>query len=146
MKHVPLLLSLAALGLAIVALVRVQNGACLPGRGLDAYDLSSPQASWQAQMEIQARGDIRAMMELGRAQSEEVRRTSRLEEVVAIDDAQAVLFIAREEAGKRKFTTQGMRRAPGQELWLPDFISAYGLGKEHEDLAKKMRAWEGRGK
>lgn len=146
MKHMPLLLSLAALGLAIVALVRVQNGACLPGRGLDAYDMSTPKAAWKAQTEIQAVGDMQAMMEMSLVQTEERRRTASIEEVVEIDDSRVVLFIAREEDGKPKFSTQGMKRVPEQDIWLPDFISSYGLKKENEALSKKMRAWEGRTK
>lgn len=149
MKHVPLLVALAALGIAIAAFVRVEdptNFSAFPGKGLEAYDMSTPQAAWKAQTEIQVAGDMQAMMELSLVQTEERRRTARIEEVVEIDDSRVVLFIAREEDGKPKFSTQGMKLVPEQDIWLPDFISSYGLKKENEALAKKMRAWEGRTK
>lgn len=145
MKIASLVLSVLAFVAAVLALSKTPGPLLSMGSGMDAYDFSSPEAAWRSGKAIQDARDVRAMVELGSLVGEEARRTSKLEDVVPFED-RYVLFLSMEVDGKPKFTTQGMKKLPGTDVWVQDYIAEYKVRGKDKNLAERMSAWEKRSK
>ena len=144
MKHVPLVLSVAALVVAILAYTRSTPTPAGSGGivlSIEGYDLSTPKEAFLRQLEFQEEGRLGPMLEMSRLTTSEFRTSVEVEDVVVIGE-KAVLFIRAKEDGKPTRKTRGMKRLAEHDVWVPEYLSSYELREEHPDLAKRMRAWE----
>ncbi|MGE0192459.1 MAG: hypothetical protein AB7T63_10505 [Planctomycetota bacterium] len=142
MRALPLIVSVTALVVAILAYNRSPSAmTSLPGKGLDAYDLSEPRAAWKAQFAMQEAVDFRAMSELGLLASKERRETAEVIDTAPYGE-EVILFLRHKESGKTKQTTRGMKKLPGHDVWMEDYVSSYEVRAFDEDLSQRMKDWE----
>jgi len=145
---VSLLLSSAALIVAIFALTTSGNQDPL-GKGLDAYDLKTPRAAFKASLEMFAKGDIRAQIELQRKLTgpkyREQLKTLKIDREIAVKSKGkelVVLFASFDEDGKKQHKCFVMEKIPKTNLWKTSYYSRYTIGKTDKDLSKQMEQWE----
>ena len=109
----PMLLAIASLlvsGAALYLVVTKDPG--VPGKSISEYDFSTPKAAVRSQMEMDANGDVRAMMEFARrrAMADEKKNRKRLKslefgELLEHEDKTAVLYKVTDEDKDRHRVT-----------------------------------------
>lgn len=139
----PVVLSGLALLVAIAAMVVAITRDPL-GKGLSAYDFSTPEAAARSDLEIEANGDLRAAIDLGRLrQGQNLKDAVRTMEVSRTVDygSTKVLFVSYMSKGVKKKKVMGFEKDLETKMWLPKSVYSFEIRKKDEKLAKEMDAW-----
>jgi hypothetical protein len=136
-----LILAIAALGLNYFVDPR--------GRGLNAYDFSTPKAAIESEARISINHDLRAMME-----KEELlhgaKRKERLKTLEIRGDAEwrgkLLLFVTFTENGVRKHQIFGMEKLARTGTWFPVYAGKDSEMKvQNPGLYQRIETWENKG-
>jgi hypothetical protein len=154
----PIALSLLALAVSIFAACWTYFRDPL-GRGLSAYDFSTPEAAVRSELEMQLNKDFRAQVDLQSVRSEkrnrefldtlEIHKTVdydrsgelRLGNEKEFDPVWKVVFISFRRDGKKQYIHRLYRRHKESGLWMQGF--AFNLRGE---LAKEVSEWNRQGR
>jgi hypothetical protein len=145
------LLSLAALGVSIVALVFAMRDRGVSGRGLAAYDMSTPQTAVKSLVQMEAYGDVLAQMQMEQAMSACNRQAKEKEseslsfgKTYTHEGKTAVLYSFLRD-GKPRYEVQWLGQDPGgcyhALTGMPEWCFEDPAGTEGE-IAKAIREWE----
>lgn len=140
-------LSITAIALSSVAILLSGYAVIKPnpiGKGIDAYDFSSPEEALKSELLIQKSGDLLAQTEY------QVRRS--LKDIEARDasmeihdssdyDGKKILFISYLEDGKSKYDTRSFEKDSETGNWYYSYVSTYGM-PDNSDMKKRIEAWE----
>jgi hypothetical protein len=118
------------------------------GKGLAAYDLSTPAAASKSEIMMMANQDIRAMFELqslleGRSLQEQLT-------TLKIDrerewGGRVILFVSFLKNGIRHYDTKAFQKDARTGLWTPKGVSSYSVKASDPSLAEAMEQWEAQG-
>ncbi len=119
------------------------------GRGLSAYDFSTPKNAYVSRLKINLNRDLRAQYELN-----ELRRDPELQEQLRTLDVRKeqvwkdtiILFITYEKNGVKQYVVRGVEKDPKTQMWLPRRIKMLELRKDDPALAEKITSWQKDGK
>jgi hypothetical protein len=118
------------------------------GKGLGAYDFTTPKNAFKSGLEIDKARDLRAITDLDKVRRgpevEEKLRTFQVRKEETWKGA-VILFIEFEEKGVKKHVAQGFERDARSGLWLPKYVSSYTVQSENATLANQMKNWETKG-
>jgi hypothetical protein len=146
-SRLPLVLAGSALVMASAALVvavLALGGAGDPlGKGLDAYDFSSPKTALVSDMEMRRNMDIRAQLDLERLRQndniDEKLTSVEVDRQATYDDKQ-ILFVSWTEDGKKQYKAEAFEKHEKSGLWFRTYLSAYDV--TDEILKEDINAWE----
>lgn len=148
----PLVLALAALAVSIVALViAMQPRPGVEGRGLSAYDMTTPRAAVTSILQMEAYGDVLAEMQMEQAMSA-CNRQAREEEVKSLGfgetfthEGETVVLYTVVRDGRPRYEVQWLGQDAGgcyhALTGMPQWCFEDPAGKEGE-IARAIRAWE----
>jgi hypothetical protein len=118
------------------------------GKGLKAYDVSTPAAMMKAELQMRANGDIKAFAELERkGMNKELKEEIDTLEVKkeATWGTKTILFVTYKNDGKPKYETRGFEKNAESGLWDHSYVSALDVEKDNKKLADMMRSWQDSG-
>ncbi len=149
---VAVLLSIVAVVISIVALCyAMRGGSGIAGRGLAAYDMTTPQNAVKSILQMEAYGDVLAQMQMEQAMSA-CNRKSKEQEVASLgygktfthEGKTAVLYTFMRD-GKPRYEVQWLGQDPGgcyhALMGMPMWCFEDPSGAEGE-IAKAIREWE----
>jgi len=144
-------LSVMAIVLSTASLVLTLLRPTLPGTSLKSYDISTPHNAVRSQMEMQARADFRAGMELERAKvlsNSNVDLDSIHIERTIEHDGKAAVFVSYKDGGLDKYSVTWVERAKdGSKAYFTTYVSTYGWDSGDKKQIKEMiDKWEATGK
>jgi hypothetical protein len=139
-----LLLALGALVFSLLAFFRSPSSL---GRGLRAYDLSTPESATQAIWQIEANRDLAAREDLDDLHDDPatVLRTLKIQETLhaPVKNMKIVLF-SYQRNGKEKHDYWGFVKHHTKEMWMKVWVSDFELEPAHPDVARRLRDWRSR--
>lgn len=140
----PLAFSCAAVLFSFAALlINLSSGDPL-GKGIAAYDFSTPEAAAKSVLQIDANGDVRAKIELGHlSDGGDPHDAAKTMEVVRMVDHQGtkVVFARYARGGKTHRRVFTFEKDLETKLWRPNYLSSYRVRETDEQLAKEMNDW-----
>ncbi len=150
MDKAALVVSLVALGLAAAAFFGSDGGGGgLPGKGIDAYDQSSPEAALKSELRIMVRADIRAQMERSHRRILEVEHDKHAVALSSLDvektrthDGKTCVFFTVEEKGRVKHRARWFQKGKDGH-WYGLYVSKYDLPSK-SPIRNEIDAWESR--
>ena len=128
-------IALASLGLAIVRDPW--------GSGLDAYDLSTPEAAYRSSLQMARDGNIQALIEIEQLKHGTTTREKLKSLTVHRSSSyqgKKVLFISYTENGIDKHDTAAVEKDADTGLWTPTYVSTYGM--TDPALKKAIEDWK----
>lgn len=140
----PLAFSCAAVLFSFAALlINLSSGDPL-GKGIAAYDFSTPETAARSVLQIDANGDVRAKIELGHlSDGGDPHGAPKTMEVVRVVDHQGtkVVFARYARGGKTHRRVFTFEKDLETKLWRPNYLSSYRVRETDEQLAKEMNDW-----
>lgn len=140
----PLAFSCAAVLFSFAALlINLSSGDPL-GKGIAAYDFSTPETAARSILQIDANGDVRAKIELGHlSDGGDPHGAAKTMEVVRVVDYQGtkVVFARYAQGGKTRRRVFTFEKDLATKLWRPNYLSSYRVRDTDEQLAKEMSDW-----
>lgn len=140
----PLAFSCAAVLFSLAALlINLSSGDPL-GKGIAAYNFSTPEAAARSVMQIDANGDVRAKIELGHLSDggDPHGAVETMEVVRAVDhQGTQVVFARYAQGGKTRRRVFTFEKDLATKLWRPNYLSSYRVRETDEQLAKEMNDW-----
>lgn len=139
----PLALSMLAIAIASGSLIYTVLRDPL-GKGVSGYDLSTPEASAKASLQMEANSDIRAQLEIGRLKGvdlDDAVRTLEINRTADFGDKKLV-FVSFLDRGRKTKRVMAFEKDLESKLWLPTYVASYSVRSVDEQLAKDMEAWE----
>lgn len=146
-----IVLPVLALGISIAALANsLLRSNSIPGRGLSAYDFSTPQQAAKSQMEIEASGDVLADLELhvSKAKAEKDRIQSRISslafEKTVEHDGKVLLLYKYQDGGLERRKAEWFEKKG--DRFYQAYVATYSwtrLGGDKAKIAKMISDWEG---
>jgi hypothetical protein len=126
-----------------------QNEAPNPlGKGLKAYNFSTPEAAYRSLLQIERNRDILARWELDDARDgPELREKTDTVQIRKQEEwkGTTLLFIEYKKKGVKQYVIEGFEKDNRSNLWLRKYVSSYTVRKESPDLANRMDKWTGSG-
>jgi hypothetical protein len=114
------------------------------GKGLKAYNFSTPKDAYLSQLQIEVDKDILARLELAK-----VKDGPQLQE--QIDTTQVrkeetwkgitILFIEFQNKGVKKYFVQGFEKHEPSGMWLPKYLNGFEVRKENPELENRIESW-----
>jgi hypothetical protein len=115
------------------------------GKGLKAYDFSTPEEACKSFFKVKMENDVRALAELERLRDGPRDRgrskSLKVHEVVTWKDAASVVFYSFEEDKTRHFGTQVFERDKKSGVWFPKEVAPAEVAADKPDLAERMKEW-----
>jgi hypothetical protein len=115
------------------------------GKGLSAYNFSTPKDALISELKIKKDRDIKAQLELlhflpDRDVNEKLRTLQVRKQEVWKD--KTILFIEYEKNGVKKYLTQGYVKDLASGKWLPRFVGSWEVRNENATLANQMENFQ----
>jgi hypothetical protein len=146
-----LLIAGAALGWQVWRATRPAKDKDAPdplGKGLAAYDFSSPKNAFKSGLEMERDRDWRAVVELDKKRHgpelEEKLRTFQVRKEETWKGT-VILFIEYEEKGAKKYTVAGFEKDDRSGLWLSKYVNSLMVQKDNPTLANQITNWQNKG-
>jgi hypothetical protein len=115
------------------------------GKGLNAYDFSSPKQAMLSQLDIQLNQDFRASIELRTlVQDDELREKRNTLKVhkEAAYQGKKILFISFSENGVPKHDITSFEKDATSGLWSSAYVSTYNM--DDDALERSIKDWKGK--
>ena len=143
MKHSPLIsliCSIAALLISIFILLKPNP----LGKGIKAYDISTPEKALKAQIQIRLNKDYLAAVQYRSNRDKE--KAEEIESSLEIHDSEdydgkKILFISYTEDGEKKYDTEGFEKDSESGLWYRAYISTYDM-PDNSEMKKRIQKWK----
>ena len=140
--QLPLVLSSTAFVLSLLAFAVALLRDPL-GKGLDAYDFSTPRAALISQLQMTAHLDVRAVIELT-----QIREGKKVEEKIKTVKVHTesnyrgkkLLFISFKENGLWKYDVEGFEKHTDTGWWFPVYVSTYDI--DDSSLKTAIEKWK----
>ena len=115
------------------------------GKGLNAYDFSSPEQAMLSQIDIELNKDFRAAIELQRIRTgsdvtaRERRKTLKVHKEVTYQ-GKKILFVSFSRNGLPKHDIASFEKDADSGFWFPSFVSTYDM--DDDALEKSIKDWK----
>jgi hypothetical protein len=113
------------------------------GRGMNAYDFSTPSAALKSQIEMALNNDIRAAIELetmrSRKAAKEKLNTLKIHKESEYG-GKKILFISFEKNGILKYDIESFEKDADSGLWYHSYVGTYDM--KDSDLKKAIEDWQ----
>jgi hypothetical protein len=114
------------------------------GRGLSAYDFSTPKSALTSDLSARANMDFKALIELdNKIEGPRVREklaTMRVHREADWDRFR-LLFISYREDGRARQAVEGFERDQRSGMWRPRYVADYQMEQTNPVLAREVRSW-----
>jgi hypothetical protein len=153
-------IAIGAVVLLIVAKMNSGRGVLLSlggaggDKGLSAYNLSTPQDTLLAEMDMVLNNDIHAWVELRDTNNmkltdelqlvREKKDTLKVHKQVQWQD-QMLLFVSFQRQHHTTYAVEALERVPGQERWRPNFLASEQVKGSDPVLGQEIEQWKNRG-
>ncbi len=140
--RVSLVMSACALALSLLALAWTLASDPL-GKGIEGYDLSSPEGALRSELKMQLNQDIRARIQLdAMKKGKTVREKLETLKVHRTSDyaGKKLLFVSFTDNGISKYDVEAAEKDADTGMWLHTFVSIYDI--EDSALQEAAERWE----
>jgi hypothetical protein len=143
-----LVLALLAVVLSALALLRApaRPEAQTAGKGLAAYDLSTPEAAASALWQMRHNNDFAAAeeyRELAQGDAKEALDSLKTVDTLDCKEMKIVLF-SYTRGGKEKHDFAAFFKHPAKNLWVERRLDALDLEPSHPEIARRLKDWRTR--